>query len=65
MSCCPLTTGSIVIASRSRSADDNSVLEYTGSSSLRLTKTNSPAVAVPLRPPNRACAYLLDCAFLI
>jgi hypothetical protein len=65
MSCCPLTSGSIVIASRSQSTDDNSVLNHTGSSSLQLTKTKSPPLAVPLRPPNRACAYLLDCAFLI
>jgi len=65
MSCCPLTSGSIVIASRSQSTDDNSVLNHTGSSSLEATKTNSPALAVPLRPPTRARAYLLDCAFLI
>ena len=65
MSCCPLTTGSIVIASRSQSADDNSVLNHTGSSSLQLTKNSSPPIAVTLRPPNRARAYLLDCAFLI
>jgi hypothetical protein len=65
MSCCPLTSGSIVIASRSQSTDDNSVLNHTGSSSLQLTKTKSPPLAVPLRPPNRARAYLLDCAFLI
>jgi len=65
MSCCPLTSGSIVIASRSQSTDDNSVLNHTGSSSLQITKTNSPMLAVPLRPPNRARAYLLDCAFLI
>jgi len=65
MSCCPLTSGSIVIAARSQSTDDNSVLNHTDSSSLKLTKTNSPIFAVPLRPPNRARAYLLDCAFLI
>ncbi len=65
MNCCPLTSGSIVIASRSQSADDNSALNHASSSSLQLTKTNSPPLAVPLRPPNRARAYLLDCAFLI
>jgi len=65
MSCCPLTSGSIVIASRSQSTDDNSVLNHPGSSSLQLTKTNSPPLTVPLRPPNPARAYLLDCAFLI
>jgi hypothetical protein len=65
MSCCPLTSGSIVIASRSQSTDDDSFLTQTGSSSLQLTKTNSPPLTVPLRPPNRARAYLLDCAFLI
>jgi len=65
MSCCPLTSGSIVIASRSQSNDDNSVLNHTSSSSLQLTKTNPSILAVPLRPPNRARAYLLDCAFLI
>ena len=65
MSCCPLTSGSIVIASRSQSADDNSVLNHPSSSSLQLAKTNPSILAVPLRPPNRARAYLLDCAFLI
>ena len=65
MSCCPLTSGSMVIASRSQSTDQKSVLNQRDSSSLQLTKTKSPTVAVRLKPPNQARAYLLDCAFLI
>ena len=65
MSCCPLTTGSIVVASRSQSNDSAPALAPADSSLLKLSKSNSKPVAVPLRLPNRAQAYLLDCAFLI
>ena len=65
MSCCPLTSGSIVIGSRSQSDDHANILDEAGSSSLLLIKSNPPPLAVPLRLPNRANSYLLDCAFLI
>ena len=65
MSCCPLTSGSIVIGSRSQSDDHANILDEAGSSSLLPIKSNPPPLAVPLRLPNRANAYLLDCAFLI
>jgi hypothetical protein len=65
MNCCPLTSGSIVVASRSQSDDRPIVLQQSGLPSLLLTSSDSPPVAVPLRLPNRAHAYLLDCAFLI
>ena len=65
MSCCPLTSGSIVVASRSQSNDGAPALAQTDSSLLKLSSSNSKPVAVPLRLPNRAEAYLLDCAFLI
>jgi hypothetical protein len=65
MSCCPLTSGSIVVGSRSQSDDHANALDEAGSSSLLLIKSNPPPLAVPLRLPNRANAYLLDCAFLI
>ena len=65
MSCCPLTSGSIVIGSRSQSDDHANILDEAGSSSLLLIKSNPPPLAVPLRLPDRANAYLLDCAFLI
>jgi hypothetical protein len=65
MSCCPLTSGSIVIGSRSQSDDHANILDEADPSSLLLIKSNPPPLAVPLRLPNRANAYLLDCAFLI
>lgn len=65
MSCCPLTSGSIVVASRSQTNDNASELARTDSSSLKLQNSNQTPVAIPLRLPNRAGSYLLDCAFLI
>ena len=65
MSCCPLTTGSIVVASRSQSNDEAFALSPTDSSAFKLLTSNQKPVAVPLRLPNRAESYLLDCAFLI
>ncbi|HEX7723101.1 MAG TPA: hypothetical protein VF397_13140 [Pyrinomonadaceae bacterium] len=65
MNCCPLTSGSMVVASRSQSNDRATVSEATSSSSLLVISSDPPPVAVPLRLPNRAHSYLLDCAFLI
>ena len=65
MSCCPLTSGSIVVASRPNSNDDASVSSHTDLSSFNLLSSHPRPVAVPLRLPNRADSYLLDCAFLI
>jgi hypothetical protein len=65
MNCCPLTSGSIVVSSRSQSNDNATVFQQTDSSSLLLIKSDPAPLAVPLRLPNRAHSYLLDCAFLI
>ena len=65
MNCCPLTSGSIVVTSRSQSNDNATVLQQTDSSSQVLIESSPSPVAVPLRLPNRAHSYLLDCAFLI
>ena len=65
MSCCPLTSGSIVVGSRSQTNDHASELALTDSGSLKLASSNQTPVAIPLRLPNRARSYLLDCAFLI
>ena len=65
MSCCPLTSGSIVVASRSQSNDSAPALAQADSSSPKLSSSNAKPVATPLRLPNRADSYLLDCAFLI
>ena len=65
MSCCPLTSGSIIFASRSNGNDDASVLSNTDSSTCKLSSSNQKPVTPPLRLPNRAHSYLLDCAFLI
>ncbi len=65
MSCCPLTSGSIVVASRSQSTETGSALELADSSALNLQTSYETPLTVPLRLPNRAHSYLLDCAFLI
>jgi hypothetical protein len=65
MNCCPLTSGSIAVASRSTSNDEAPELSQTNSSAFKpLTSVQKP-VAIPLRLPNRAHSYLLDCVFLI
>lgn len=65
MDCCPLTSGSIVVGSRPQSNYHAAVLHELSSSSLLPVSSNPPPLAVPLRLPNRAHSYLLDCAFLI
>jgi hypothetical protein len=65
MNCCPLTSGSIVVSSRSQSNDRTTIHQQTDSSSLLLVKSDPSPLAVPLRLPNRSHSYLLDCAFLI
>jgi hypothetical protein len=65
MNCCPLTSGSIVVTSRPQSNDNATVLQHSDSSSQLLSESRPLPVAVPLRLPNRAHSYLLDCAFLI
>src|SRR5262249_2756207 len=58
MNCCPLTSGSIVVASRSTSNDEVLTLPQTGSSDFKLLTAYNEPVAVPLRLPNRAHSYL-------
>jgi len=65
MNCCPLTSGSIVVASRSTSNDEVPTLPQTGSSAFDLLPSEQKPLAIPLRLPNRAESYLLDCVFLI
>jgi hypothetical protein len=65
MNCCPLTSGSIIVTSRSQSNDRATVLHHGDSASLLLIQTDPAPLVVPLRLPNRAHSYLLDCAFLI
>jgi hypothetical protein len=64
MSCCPLTTGSIVVGSRTQTNIEASALAQTGSS-FESEDSTPPLLIVPLRLPNRAQSYLLDCVFLI
>jgi hypothetical protein len=65
MNCCPLTSGSIVVASRSTSNDETPALSQTDSSAFKPSISYQRPLAIPLRLPNRAKSYLLDCAFLI
>ena len=64
MSCCPLTSGSIA-ANRPQSHNSAAALTNSESQILNLDLLLPAPVAVPLRLPNRAHSYLLDCAFLI
>ena len=65
MSCCPLTTGSIAPASRSQSNSSAPAVTHPDFQLPNLINTQTAPVAVPLRLPNRAHSYLLDCSFLI
>ena len=65
MNCCPLTSGSMVVASRMQSNDRATVSNEASSSSLLLINSNPAPLAFPQRLPDRAHSYLLDCAFLI
>jgi len=65
MNCCPLTSGAIVATSRSQSNDEAAILRQPNSAALLSIKSDPAPLAVPLRLPNRAHSYLLDCAFLI
>ena len=64
LSCCPLTSGSMAVAYRPQS---HSAPALTNSESpiLNLAPLTTAPVAVPIRLPNRAGSYLLDCAFRI
>ena len=65
MNCCPLTSGSIAVASRSTSNDEAPALSQTNSNAFKPLTSDQKPVAIPLRLPNRAHSYLLDCVFLI
>jgi hypothetical protein len=64
-SCCPLTSGSFVTASRAES-NDNNASTTDRSDSFLLALTNSPTARVlPLRLPDQNQTYLRGCVFLI
>jgi len=66
MSCCPLTSGSFVVASRARTHETNhSTLTPGGDVLLSLAKSSAAPLAPPLRLPNQDQTYLRCCVFLI
>jgi len=66
MSCCPLTSGSFVVASRTQSkADAASALLQKDSLSLAIKNSQTAPRAYPLRLPNQEQTYLRCCVFLI
>jgi hypothetical protein len=65
MDCCPLTSGSIVVSSRSQSNDNATAAQQLNSASFSFVGAAPPPPVVPLHLPSRAHSYLLDCAFLI
>jgi hypothetical protein len=65
-SCCPLTSGSFVIVSRSQTNDDNSIaLAEEGLHEARLAVPLSAHRPFPQRLPNHEHTYLTCCVFLI
>ena len=66
MSCCPLTSGSFVVASRTSANETNeSVLAHSNELSLSLAKSNAAPLVTPLRLPSQNQTYLRCCVFLI
>ena len=65
MSCCPLKTGSILVASRSQTSDSAAAPTQDRSADLFVTSSTPVPLAVPLRLLNQSRSYLLDCSFLI
>ena len=65
MSCCPLTSGLIAAASGAQSNDVAPAISNTSTQLPNLGRSTNKPAAIPLRLPNRAHSYLLDCAFLI
>lgn len=65
-SCCPLTSGTFVPASRAESNDENaSTTDQSDSFSLTLTNSPTALRAFPLRLPDQTQTYLRGCVFLI
>lgn len=64
-SCCPLTSGSFVVTSRSQLSDDNASHIEQRSSSLTLTNSLPAPGFDPLRLPGQNQTYLRGCVFLI
>ena len=66
MSCCPLTNGSIVSASRTQTNRDQSIAPAADNTNNPSEASFHPApLDVPLRLPNQHHLYLRGCAFLI
>jgi len=65
ISCCPLTSGSFVVQSRSASGDEDSSLSTRYALTSILTSSGSALRAIPLRLPVKTRTYLSCCALLI
>ena len=66
MNCCPLTSKSIVAASRVQGLDDHkSAPAADAANDLKLSSAFSAPLDVPLRLPNQHHLYLRGCVFLI
>ena len=66
MSCCPLTSGSLAVPSRSQSNDEQDRTAAAGNKQAPIHNHTRPASpARPLRLPNQNQTYLRCCVFLI
>ena len=65
MSCCPLTNGSIVSASRTQTNPDQSIAPADNTKNPAEASFDPAPLDVPLRLPNQHHLYLRGCAFLI
>jgi hypothetical protein len=64
-SCCPLTSGSFVTASRSNSNESNVSSVTRSFVPPSIARTGAAPADYPLHLPNQNKAYLIDCVFLI
>ena len=65
MSCCPLTSGTIVATGRQRISNDDASVSRGLDAATVVTSVASTPIAAPLRLLNQSQTYLRGCAFLI
>jgi hypothetical protein len=65
MSCCPLTSGTIVVTGRQRINHHDTSVSRSLDPAKVVTTTASMPLATPLRLPNQNQTYLRGCVFLI
>jgi hypothetical protein len=65
MSCCPLTSGTMVVTVRQRTTSTDATVTRDLHSGVVATDVVSMEFAIPLRLPDQNRTYLRGCVFLI